>query len=416
MSEPLTHDHDHGLEVAVGERAMPLSKAGPLALLGGGVLVLLSLFFMFNPATREAMMGSYLLGWYFTMTIILGMLGLLCLHHTVRGSWALPWLKLLQAGTSPMAFAVMFALFLPILISPGTVYEWVNPGNDHLLLKKAFYLNQRDWTIRTVLYFALWAWMAWFMRNSVRRQEGGAPNGFKIEMGRSSWGAAFIVFYVLSITFAYTDWGMSLQPHWYSTMYGVQQMISGALAASGLVVAILCINARKAPYTSVVTPNLTKDWGNILFMWTMLWAYTSVSQFLIIWNGNLPETASYFARRGVMGWNAIGMIMILGIWLIPWMSLLSPRIKRYPHLLRGIAGWIFVMHIMDVYYSIAPALPNHGFHDGRNAISANIGLDLLAVVGVFAVWFYVFARGVKSTENLLPTYDNRLQEALLHAH
>lgn len=412
-----TYETPHDLEVGIGDRAMPLQKLKSLGLLVGGILVLGLVAAMFAmPGFREAAMGGYLFGWYFWMTIVMGMFGVLCLHHTVRGSWALPWLKLLQAGTSPLAFGLMFVLFLPILLQPGGLYEWVNPEGDHLLMKKAFYLNQTAWTIRTVIYFLLWTWMSWFMRNSVRRQEEGAPNGLKLEMGRSSWGAVFIILYVLSLTFATTDWGMSLQPHWYSTMYGVWQMIGSALGASGLIVVILCLNAKKAPYTEVVGPNLTKDWGNILFMFTMLWAYTSVSQYLIIWNGNLPETASYFARRGVRGWNAIGMVTILGQFLIPWMTLLSPRVKRYPHLLRGIAGWIFVMHIVDVYLAIIPALPHGGFHGTGLFPGQNILWEALAFLGVGGLWFFAFARGVAETKSLLPTYDTRLQEALLHAH
>lgn len=418
MSEAYKQEdnHDH-LEVGlVGERTVPLKTAGPLGLLVGAVLSLIAIGAMVSPNTREWATGGYLFGWYFTMTIVLGMLGILCLHHTVRGSWALPWMKLLHAGTSPLALGVMFLLFLPILVQPATVYEWVNPGADHLLQKKAFYLNQGAWTFRACLYFVIWGAMSAFLQGSVRRQEEGATDGFKIEMGRSSWGAAFIVVYVLSSSFAFFDWSMSLQPHWYSTMWGVWQMIAGALGASGLIVAILCINARKAPYNTVVSPNVTKDWGNIMFMFTMLWAYTAVSQFLIIWNGNLPETASYFARRGVQGWNAVGMVTILGQFLVPWMSLLSPRIKRYPHLLRGVAGWIFVIHIVDVYYAVAPALPNggfhgHGFYPGQNILFAALGL-----AGTFSLWFGVFALGVRNTRALLPTYDNRLQEALLHAH
>lgn len=112
------------------------------------------------------------------------------------------------------------------------------------------------------------------------------------------------------------------------------------------------------------------------------------------------------------------MVTILGQFLIPWMTLLSPRIKRYPHLLRGVAGWIVAIHLVDVYLAIVPALPNGGFHGGgRTAINLpTIAFDLLAVAGVFALWFSVFAKGVTQTKELLPTYDTRLQEALLHAH
>ena len=369
------------------------------------------------PGYRQAMMGGYLFGWYATMTIVLGMLGVTILHHTVRGSWSLPWIKLLQAGSSPLVLIVMLVLFLPMLLSPGTVYQWVDPGNDHALLKKVWWLSQARWTFRTFVYFALFIGMSWFLRNSVRRQEDGAPDGVKIEMGRSSWGAAFIVLFILTFTFAGIDWAMSLQPHWYSTMFPLWQLIAACLGASGFTVALLCLNARRAPYDEVVAPAVTKDWGNILFMFTMLWAYTAISQFLIIWNGNLPETASYFARRGLMGWNATGMVIILGQFLLPWMILLSPRVKRYPQHLRKIAGWIFVIHLLDVYQAVVPALPNGGWGPGQGLFPGqHIGYELLGLAACFCVWLGVFARGVLETRSLLPTYDTRLQEAILHAH
>ena len=406
------HDSTH-LEIGVGERAVPLAQGGLIGLAVGAICILVSVFLMFMPGTREAMMGGYLFGWYFTASIMLGMLAIATLHHTVRGSWSLPWIKLLHAGSSPTALGVMLFLFLPLLISPGTVYEWV----DHPVAKKFWWLNQTGWTIRTFVYFAIFTFISWRFHASVSRQEGGAPNGRQIEMNRSSMGAGFMVLFILTITFAVTDWGMSLQPHWYSTMYPLWQLIAACLGAAGFVVALLCLNARKAPYDTVVAPAVTKDWGNIMFMFTMLWAYTAVSQFLIIWNGNLPETASYFARRGILGWNAIGMAIIFGQFLLPWMILLSPRIKRYPHLLRGVAGWIFVIHALDVYYAIVPTLPNHGFETNHGLFPGqHILFEALGLASVFGIWLFVFAQGVKGTKSLLPTYDTRLQEAMAHAH
>ncbi len=414
MSETYKTDHEaEGLDLGVGARAMPLAKAGPLALLIGGVSALVALFMMVATPAREGMMGGYLYGWYFTMTIVLGMQALSILHHTVRGSWALPWMKLLHAGSSPTALGVMFLLFLPVMAMPGAVYEWV----DHPVVHKLWWLNKTGWEVRTVVYFAIFILLSALLQGSVRRQEDGAPDGLKIEMGRSSWGAVSIVVFILTITFSATDWAMSLQPHWYSTMFPLWQLIAACLGASGFTVAVLCLNARKAPYNTVIGPSVTKDWGNIMFMFTMLWAYTAVSQFLIIWNGNLPETASYFVRRGAMGWNAVGMMVILGQWLLPWMSLLSPRIKRYPHLLRGVAGWILIVHAVDVYYAIVPALPNNGWEKGHGLFPGqHIGYELLGLAACFGVWLFVFSQGVKATKSLLPTYDTRLQEALAHAH
>jgi hypothetical protein len=233
-------------------------------------------------------------------------------------------------------------------------------------------------------------------------------------MGRSSWGAASLVFFVLSITFAMIDWLMSLEPHWTSTMYGVWQMVGAALGASALVTVVVCLNATRKPYVDIVSPNLTKDFGNVLFMFTMLWAYTSISQYLIIWNGNLPETAAYYMRRSHLSWNAIGMVTILGQFLIPWMTLLSPRVKRYPRLLRQIAGWIFAVHIVDMYLAVAPALSGPGANHHR-AVGDYILFDVLAFLTVGSIWRFVFARNIGRTQ-LLVSYDNRLQEALAHAH
>jgi hypothetical protein len=251
------------------------------------------------------------------------------------------------------------------------------------------------------------------MKNSARRQE---KNGdFALERGRSSWGAVGMVMFFLTFSFGVIDWLMSLEPHWPSTMMPLWQVIASCLGACSFCVAIVCVNAKKEPYVNVVSQNLTKDWGNILFMFTMLWAYTAVSQFLIIWNGNVPETAQYYARRSMMQWNVIGMVTILGQFLVPWMSLLSPRVKRYPRLLRRMAGWIFVIHIVDVYLAVGPALPSTVAGVHQSAFSPAIGFDILGWLAIGGIWLWQFGNQV-SKAPLLVGFDHRLQEALIHAH
>jgi hypothetical protein len=414
MNESLSSQN--GLVIGSGSRVADLGKTGSLGLLLGIVFtgVLGILFFTYD---RTAIVGSWMVGWYFWMTITAGMMGLSILHHTIRPSWSLPLLRLFEAGGGPMGLLLMGILFLPIVLNPGAIYEWANPAlvaRDPIIHQKAPYLNVPFWTIRTVFYFAVWISYTYFMRRSTLRQD--ATGDKRLEMGRSSWGAFGIVVFFLTYTFALIDWLMSLDVKWYSTMHGLWQLVASALGALGLSVAIACVNARREPYNEVVNPNLTKDWGNMMFTVTMLWAYTAISQYLIFWNGNLPDTAQYYARRSFMWWNAIGMITIVGQFFVPWMSLLSPRIKRYPYLLARIAGWIFVVHLVDTYIAVAPALPTSTTQIGidTRAAGQDIWTDIFALIAVGGFWLYSFSVQVRKAP-LLVKYDHRLQE-VLHGH
>ncbi len=371
----------------------------------------------FLPGNAITVTGSWMFGWYFWFTITMGMFGLSILHHTLRPTWSLPFLRLFEAGGGPTGIALMGVLFLPILVHPATIYEWATPeaAHDAILRYKLPFLNQPFWTGRIVFYFAVWLWFSSFMKRSERRQE--LSGDFALEKGRSSWGAFGMVMFFVTVTFCIIDVLMSLEAHWSSTMMPLWQIIASCLGASSFCVALICVNAKKEPYINIVGPNLTKDWGNILFMFSMLWAYTAISQFLIIWNGNIPETTQYYARRAAMEWNAVGMVTIVGQFLVPWMSLLSPRVKRYPRLLKKIAGWIFVIHIVDAYLAVGPALPVSltDMANRRPAFSGAILYDVLAWVAIGGIWLALFGNQA-SKAPLLVGYDQRLQEALIHAH
>lgn len=385
--------------------AVLLALAGTVAT---GVLLL-------SPASQLPMFGSYLFGLIFWLGITLGFFGLSLLHHTIRPSWSVPLLRMLEAGGGLVAFLTMAVLFIPILVNLPTLYEWARPevvAAEPVLKHKANYLNPGFFAVRFIGYFAIWGFWAWFMRKSTLKQD--ETKNFKLETGRSSWGAPGLLLFFITTTFAFTDWVMSLEPHWYSTIYGVWSSVSAGLGALGLVAALFLANSKKDPYSSVISPKLSTDIGNMLFVLTLLWAYTSISQFLIIWNGNLPETAVYFRVRSEFGWNFIGLTLIVGQFLLPFMWLLAPRAKKYPSLLLRIAAWIFVMHVIDVYMVVVPALPVPHGHPHR-AVGENLLFDAIAFVTVGAFWFAAFASQLRKAP-LLPAYDNRLQEAQKHAH
>ncbi len=414
-------------EVTIGGKSLDIGKLQHGCLLTGGILTIVSMLGVFGVLGKDqatTWSSSYMFGLLFWTGISFGMLGLALLHHAVRGSWSVAILRLLEAGGGVGTLSVMMLLFMPIVVLNFTghsIYEWTHLDivkSDAVLLKKSQYLNAPWWTFRLFFFFGLWLLMAAVARQSTVKQD--QTKNFKLETWRSSFGAAMLPIFVLSVTFAMTDWGMSLDSHWFSTMYGPLTLIGAALGALALTVLIVTTNYDRAPYNTVIAPGLTKDLGNMLFVFTMLWGYFALSQFLIIWNGNLPETTSYFKNRssnfdkamGNNNWAALGMLTIVGQFFVPFFALLSPRTKQFSVNLRKIAGFIFVIHIADVYLLVMPSI------DSRlkgGPISGALGLDILSFLGIGLLWVGVFAAQTKKAP-LLPEYDNRLQEALANAH
>lgn len=413
-----------------GSGSLNLGRLAPAASVIGvlGIVVLLAMMFSGNEASKQQVLGSYMFGFIFWIGITLGFFGLTLLHHTVRGSWSVSIIRILEAGGSWLSFALMGVLFIPILANLKTMYTWADPNkvaNSEVLQHKAPYLNVPFFMLRLAIYLLLWGGLAWFMRRSTLRQD--ENKDFKLETGRSSWGAPGLVMFFLTCTFAVTDWVMSLSPSWYSTMFGTWTIVASVLGALSLATLMFCVNADRYPFNTVWRPDLTKDLGNMLFTLTMLWGYTSLSQFLIIWNGNLPETTQYYIARSSNAvlpagsvepvtsnftWGAVGLIGIIGQFFIPFFALITPRTKKTPMNLAKICGWIFVVHITDVYIYVIPALPGRG---APGPFSGAMLTDAIAWVAIGALWFFVFGSQVRKAP-LLPTYDTRLQEALQNAH
>ncbi len=398
-----------------------IGRMAPALWLVGLVTLIASLAMMFgNPTVRAQMAGSYMFGFIFWLSVTIGMFGLALLHHTTQGSWSTSILRLLEAGGGLINLGLMAILFLPILLNPSVLYIWARPdvvAHDHILQWKAGYLNVPFWSFRYLFYFGIWGVWAWSMRNSTLKQD--VSKNFALEERRRSGGAAGLVMFFITSTFAFTDWVMSLEPHWSSTMYGLWVVVGSALSALAFSVVIVCTNADKQPYKQIVSPDLTRDLGNMMFLMTMLWGYTSISQFLIIWNGNLPETASYYQVRSSafdvtspISWGALGLVLIIGQFFVPFFLLLSPRMKNYPLNLAKVAGWMFVIHIVDVYQIVVPAIPGRA-HMGP--ISSGLPYDILAFVSIGCLWLASFATQTRKAP-LLPQYDTRLKEALHNAH
>jgi hypothetical protein len=393
--------------------ALRLERYAPAAALLGLIGLVVALIVIFSGGkSGQEMLYSYLFAYIFWGLLAFGCFGLSLLQHTVQAKWGLPVIRIFEAGGGTRMLMLFAILLVPIVYTVVTgnavIYPWADPqnvANDHILQHRQPYMNPIFWTIRWLGFFALWMFWSNRMRQSTLRQD--ETKKFSEQQMRANWAAPGLVMFVLTMTFAFTDWIMSADVHWFSTMYGVWLIAGMGLAGLALVSLILGVNHRREPYAGVVTPRLTRDLGNLMLTFTMLWAYTSLSQYLIIWSGNLPEFTVYYVNRSQGWWNAIGAAAIVGQFFIPFVMLLSPRVKATPMLLARLAGWILVLRLIDTYQVVIPTF--------RHAAGQNLWMDALALVGVGGLWLYAFTSSLAKAP-LLPTYDPRLLESEAHAH
>ncbi|MCS6778054.1 MAG: hypothetical protein RMJ43_07060 [Chloroherpetonaceae bacterium] len=349
---------------------------------------------------------AYLFGWVFWMTLTLGCVGLTLLYHAVRGSWALPILRILEAGNKLLP--VMFLAQIPILILLFTptgheLYHWLPPVTDPVLQQKTFYLNPPFYVARQVIYFAIWwSLMSVLNRSAARQDVSQDPREAQL---RANVAAPGIVAFVLTITFAYTDWVMSLDPHWFSTIFSSWFLVGAGLMTLAFATMIVTWRAwrmQQQPWVDILrnNPGFMRDMGNLMLAFTMLWAYFSLSQFLIIWSGNLPEETSYYLRRTEGVWLLLGAALIGLQFLVPFLCLLSGRTKRTPGYLFGVALLIFVMRVVDIFWTVVPFFEEPSYP-----------LCIAGFLAFGALWLTLFAQNQRNA-TVLPTHDPRLQEAL----
>jgi hypothetical protein len=360
---------------------------------------------------KKAFWGSYLYGFIFWMGITLGCTTLTYLHHTIRAQWSLSILRVAEAGNKNLRWIwIPFAVLAFGAVGLHQVYPWADPEHLHELHpNKQQYLNPTAWLIRAVIYFAFWIGTTSYLNRSSLKQD--ETRDESLAQARSNRAPAWGVIHVVLLTFAYTDWMMSLDPMWFSTLYGAWHMASQLLSAIAFGTIIVVGLRLRRPFSEIVTPVLTKDLGNMMFGFTMVWGYFTLSQFLIIWSGNLPEEITFFVAR-FRGIGAIlGAAIVAGQWLLPFLLLLSGRTKRTPHLLLFVAFWIFGFRMVDIWWQTIPFFRYDGFQPG------DLVRDLAAVAGIGGVWVAAWVANYKK-HALVASHDPRLMEskAALEAH
>jgi hypothetical protein len=373
-----------------------------IALLALG-LILFGITAIANP---EQFIYSYLYAYMFWSVLVFGFLGLILLYHLLKARWGETALRLFEAGGGPVAIIATAVGFIPIALSANSLYPWMNQemvAGDSVMQHKSAYLNFPFWLARAVLYFALFAFIAWWQTTKQRRYEETGQEKYRLAtVNHAGW---MFVAYVLVITFAYTDWVMSLEPHWFSTVYGAWLGTGGILAALAFSAAVIFSQSDKSPYKEILVPRLRKDFAWLLIALTMFWAYLSFSQYLIIWSGNLPEFVTYYILRDSRFWDVVGAVAIIGQFFAPFVFLVADPHKQAVKWLAFVAGWIFVIRFADIAYIVIPAFPDQ--------YQMNWLMHLAGLAALGGAWLIVFATQVRNAP-LLPSFNKTPEEA--HGH
>jgi len=354
----------------------------------------------------EAFWSSYLIAFYFWNGITIGSMAVLMVQYLSGGAWGIVGRRIFEAATKTLP--LMALLFIPIWMHRETLYPWATPEGaaDPLIQTKIAYLNAPFFTLRAGLYFFIWGALIFTLNRFSREQDAAAPmlTGPEDRRARVVSGPG-LVLYVLTITFMSVDWVMSLDPHWYSTIFGVITLGAQGLSTLAFTILVLSVLAKVKPMSDVLNAETIHDLSKLMFAFVLLWAYFNVSQLIIIWSGNLPEEIPFYLERLHGPWATVSTVLLLGQFVLPFMLLLSRSLKRDPQKVKWIALIILVMRVVDITWTIGPV---EHFHRTDSTIS---WVDFAVVLAMGGAWLVYFWRNLAGRA-VVPAKDPYFKEAL----
>ncbi len=335
-----------------------LKKIGLLLIAVGAVL---SVMAFLDEGDRTRFGFAYLLGFVFVWAIVLGSLFFVALQHVTNSIWSVVVRRIAEALAAPVW--ILALLFLPLLAfallnKDFGIFPWMRAEHDHVIDAKAPYLNDTFFLVRTGIFFLVWIVFAWFfVGNSVKQDGSSGDVPRTLKMRKVS--GPFIILFAFTATFASFDWIMSLEPHWFSTIYGVY-VFSGMFLSALAAITLGVVGLRKSGRLpeGLITKDHLYNLGGLLFAFTCFWAYISFSQFMLIWYGNLPEETVYYVQRIENGWLPVSWGVAIVRFVIPFFMLLSRGAKVDPKRLATVSVLILFGQLVDLYWLIMPA--QHG--------------------------------------------------------
>ena len=450
-----THEKPQQMPVSLGPLAGSLTSAS-LGLGGLGLVIALACAFLSHDANPwRRFMFAYVVAFAFVLSFSLGSLFFVLIQHLTRAGWSVLVRRFPEALAANLGWVAV--LFLPIaatvMLGRGELYPWAvhhvdsahhevvtaNEGgshaegsavvsNDHaaaageeahdvhaggekyhhqhldeLTLKKRAWLNPTAFIVRWVIFLGLWGAIAcWLRRHSVAQDH---DKDWHHTVRMETWAGPLTLIFGVTVTFAAWDLLMSLNPHWYSTMFGVY-FFTGSVVATMSVLILMILGLRsRGVLPGVIGVEHQHDLGKLLFAFVFFWGYIAFSQYMLIWYANLPEETMWFSHRGAAErneWTPLAIVLLFGHFLIPFVCLMSRHVKRCTGSLVFFAGWLVVMHAIDLWWIVMPEL----------GPSFAIGwMEIGLVVGLSGIYFAPVFRRLASA-SLVPTADPRLPESI----
>lgn len=389
-----------------------VNKWRTLALgVGGIALIIWAVGCYFN---TEQALRSWLVGFIFWGGIGLGSLGVLMLQYLTGGAWGVVIRRTVEAGSRTLPLIVL--LFIPLAIGVYThkVYEFTHlPADDPVMQHRGVFMAPWFWIVRSVIYFALWYAMVHLLNkwSAAQDKTEDLAASERLLDRASRFSGPTMVIYALVVTFAVVDWVMMLDPHWFSTMWGLLFVAGWGLSCFCFVVAVMAALSNKTPMDGVLGKRHFHDLGKLMLALTMVWAYFNFSQFLIIWSGNLPEETTWYLTRMKGGWGYMGVMLIVFHFAFPFLVLLQQDFKRKARWLASLAMFILVMRVIDMFYQIGPTPRiTEGIASGAFHID---WLDIVAPIAIGGIWLWWFF-GELLKRPLVPIKDPFFESAVEH--
>jgi hypothetical protein len=379
--------------------------------IGGGALLLCAVGFVLN---RDQFFRAWLIGYMLWLGVALGSMGLMMIHHLSGGAWGMVVRRVWEASTRTLP--LLTVLFIPVVLGLNRLYPWAHPElmqTDEILRHKAVYLNPTFFLARAAVYFIGWNLIAWRMTALSQAQDQGDVTATR-SMQRLSGGG--LVFLALSITFVGVDWFMSLNPDFYSTMFGFLFMNYLGLAGLAFTIIMAAYLRRTEAMGALFRPSHFADYGKLTLAFVMMWAYFQFSQYLLVYAANLQEEIPYVLTRIEGGWQYLALFLLIFQFVVPFCLLLSRPLKRTPERLVKLAFWLLIVRVIDTFMYVTPEFSTGGanrwFVAGQHGSIFFVNwLDIVTPIAIGGLWFWMFFTQLRQRP-LLPIGDPYLAAAL----
>ncbi|HEX9998119.1 MAG TPA: hypothetical protein VGB45_13350 [Abditibacterium sp.] len=401
-----------------GPRLAVLNSKAPI--FAGIGLVLCVLGLVLSPKT---FFQSYLFAFMFWFGITIGSMAFLMLHHVTGGGWGFILRRPMEAATRCWPFVL--GMFVPLVIAmflsmpDGHVglYEWADSkivSSDKILTSKAGYLNPLGWLIRAGIYFTIWFTLTHFLNKWSRDEDTSDDPRVRHRLSLlSSWG---LIAFVLTTTFATIDWVMTLEPHWFSSLWGAIFLVGQAHATLCIMIVLLRHLGHDLPLIKNIEKRYFRDIGNLMLAFTLLWAYTNYSQFMIMYSANIAEEAEWYVHRTTFGWQYFGLFLIILHFVLPFLFLLMSLTKVNIYNLARLATFLIVVRHIDLFFYVVPTFrqtplsgtPIPGLPGNLSpfAFLADFGVPLL----LGGIWLWSWSGQMrKANAPIVPQFDERLE-------